>query len=71
MFSFQSISIVLSSAMNDAMLAAVYCLLYGIDITLDDSSLCPKVLEVQWSPDCAKACELVPSFWSDGIMGCM
>jgi hypothetical protein len=34
-----------------------------------DESLCPTVLEVQWSPDCAKACELVPSFWSDGMMG--
>ena len=42
--------------------------MFGIDIFLSESFE-PKILEVQWAPDCDKAVKLNPSFWSDILAG--
>ena len=36
--------------------------IYGIDIMID-SDLNPRILEVNFSPDCTRACKFVPEFY--------
>ena len=45
--------------------------MYGVDIILekfDDKTICPKVLEVQWAPDCDRAIKFCPNFWDDILL---
>jgi tubulin--tyrosine ligase-like protein 12 len=36
--------------------------IYGIDIMIDED-LNPRILEVNFSPDCTRACKFVPEFF--------
>jgi tubulin--tyrosine ligase-like protein 12 len=38
--------------------------IYGLDIMID-SSLNPKILEINYSPDCTRACQFIPEFFND------
>jgi hypothetical protein len=49
--------------------------LLGIDIIIEKESsldnihtIVPKVLEVQWAPDCEKALKFRPEFWDDILL---
>ena len=46
--------------MNDPYSRAIY----GLDIMID-TDLEPKVLEINFSPDCTRACKFVPEFFDD------
>ena len=39
--------------------------MYGIDILLTEHALEPRLLEVQWAPDCDKALVVRPTFWDE------
>lgn len=41
--------------------------LYAADIMLayDDAQIIPKLLEINWMPDCKRACEYYPDFYND------
>jgi len=41
--------------------------MYGVDVILElnDAEILPKVLEVQWAPDCDRAVQLNPYFWDE------
>ena len=43
--------------------------MYGVDIILTDDYH-PKILEVQWAPDCAQAVVQNPLFWNE-ILGAL
>lgn len=50
--------------------------IFGVDIMLsrlestDDEPFVfqPKVLEVQWAPDCTQGVKYIPTFWDDMIL---
>lgn len=41
--------------------------LYAADIMLawECENVCPKILEINWTPDCQRACEYYPDFYND------
>lgn len=42
--------------------------LYAVDLMLawdDDDKIQPKILEINWTPDCQRACEYYPDFYND------
>jgi tubulin--tyrosine ligase-like protein 12 len=46
--------------MNDCYSGSIY----GLDIMIDEY-LEPRVLEINYSPDCTRACKFVPEFYND------